>query len=388
MIILRYLSKDILISTFAVSLVLLLIILSGKFVGLLADAAAGKYAVDVLFTMIGYRMPGFLQIILPLGFYIAILLAYGRLYVESEMVVLFACGMSQRQLMAVTLLPAFFIAVVVALFSFWLAPAGAQQTAKILDEQRNRSEFETLNAGRFQALGQGQTMTYVDEITNKRKRLNGVFIAREGSEKSHLMVAMAEYGEQIQHPEYGQRYLMLHEGDRYEGQPGSAEFRVTHFSTYGQYMPPAEMMGDYTRETDAKSSLELFTSASRELQTAFQWRLSLPILVFIGALLAVPLSRSNPRQGRFLKMLPALLLYIFYFTFLGNVRSAMETGKWPLFPGLWLVHAVFGLLALLLFNWERFVLWQGRRTSQKHLLQETEKTGKTEKNVTEKNTHA
>jgi len=379
LIILRYLSKDILISTFAVSLVLLLIILSGRFVGLLADAAAGKYAVDVLFTMIGCRMPGFLQIILPLGFYIAILLAYGRLYTESEMVVLFACGMSPRQLMAITFLPAFLIALLVGLFSFWLGPIGAQQYAKIIDEQRNRSEFETLNPGRFQPLGQGQTMAYIDDIANKRKRLEGVFIAHEGSDKFHLMVAVANYGEQIQHPDYAQRYLVLHEGDRYEGQPGSTEFRVTHFATYGQYMPPVDAIGDYTRETDAKPSLELWSSADRALRTAFQWRLSLPILVFVGTLLAVPLSRSNPRQGRFLKMLPALLLYIFYFTFLSNVRSAMENGKWPLFPGLWVVHGVFALLALLLFNWERIVLWQGRRLAQKRSLRPA---------VAENNTHA
>ena len=379
MIILRYLSKDILISTFAVSLVLLLIILSGRFVGLLADAAAGKYAVDVLFTMIGCRMPGFLQIILPLGFYIAILLAYGRLYTESEMVVLFACGMSPRQLMAITFLPAFLVALLVGLFSFWLGPIGAQQYAKIIDEQRNRSEFETLNPGRFQPLGQGQTMAYIDDIANKRKRLEGVFIAHEGSDKFHLMVAVANYGEQIQHPDYAQRYLVLHEGDRYEGQPGSTEFRVTHFATYGQYMPPVDAIGDYTRETDAKPSLELWSSADRALRTAFQWRLSLPILVFVGTLLAVPLSRSNPRQGRFLKMLPALLLYIFYFTFLSNVRSAMENGKWPLFPGLWVVHGVFALLALLLFNWERIVLWQGRRLAQKRSLRPA---------VAENNTHA
>lgn len=379
MIILRYLSKDILISTFAVSLVLLLIILSGRFVGLLADAAAGKYAVDVLFTMIGYRMPGFLQIILPLGFYIAVLLAYGRLYVESEMVVLFACGISQRQLLGFTLLPAVFIALLVAVFSFWLAPVGAQQTARVLDEQRNRSEFETLTPGRFQALGQGQTTVYVNEIANKRKRLNDVFIAREGSDKTQLMVAVANYGEQLQHPEYDQRYLMLHEGDRYEGVPGSTEFRVTHFSSYGQYMPPAEVIGDYTRETDAKSTAELLSSSDLGLQTAFQWRLSMPILALIGALLAVPLSRSNPRQGRFLKMLPALLLYIFYFTFLGNVRSAMENGKWPLFPGLWAVHGVFALVAVLLFNWERLVLWRDRRLSQGRAAK---------RKITESNSHA
>ena len=360
MIILRYLTRDILISTFAVSLVLLLIILSGRFVNLLAEAAAGKYAVDVLFTMIGFRLPGFLQIILPLGFYIAILLAYGRLYVESEMVVLFACGMSPRQLIMVTMLPALFIALVVAAFSFWLGPLGAQQYAKVLDEQRNRSEFETLSAGRFQSLGQGQTTAYVNDITNNRKRLENVFIAHDSADKSQQMIAVAQFGEQAQHPDYGQRYLMLHNGERYEGMPGSAEFRVTHFSVYGQYMPPVEMLGDYTSETDAKSTMELLSSPDRALNAAFQWRLSLPILVFVGALLAVPLSRSNPRQGRFLKMLPALLLFIFYFTFLGNVRSAIENGKWPLFPGLWAVHGVFVLIALLLFNWERIGLWRSR----------------------------
>jgi lipopolysaccharide export system permease protein len=358
-IIFRYLSKDVLVSTFAVSFVLLLIILSGRFVGYLADAAAGKYAIDALFTMVGYRMPGFLQIILPLGFYIAILLAYGRLYMESEMVVLFACGMSQRQLVAITLIPAFMIAVLVALFSFWLSPLGAELNAKILDEQRNRSEFDSLNAGRFQTLGQGQTMVYVDELTNNRKRLEHVFIARDGADKFNRMIAVAKNGEQIQNVEYGQRYLMLHEGHRYEGRPGTPEFRVTQFSTYGQYMPSFVVSSDYTNETDAKSTRDLFSSDNRALRTALQWRISLPVLVFVATLLAVPLSKTNPRQGRYLKMLPAVLVFVFYFTFLSSVRGAMESGKWPIYPGLWAVHFAFLLLALLLYKWEQIKFWLG-----------------------------
>lgn len=365
MIIFRYLSRDILVSTFAVCFSLLLIFLSVRFVNLLADAAAGKYAVNVLFEMIGYRMPGFLQIILPLGFYIAILLAYGRLYMESEMVVLFACGMSQRQLVGITMVPAFLIALLVALFTFWLGPVGSELYAKVLDEQRNRSEFESLNAGRFQSIGQGQTVTYINDISNNHKRLNQVFIAKDTSGNSDAMVAVADFGEQVQMQEYGQRYLVLHDGFRYEGQPGTPDFRVTHFSTYGQYMQPVELSGDYTNETDAKPTRELLSSNDMVLRTTLQWRLSLPVMVFVVTLLAVSFSKTNPRQGRYLKMLPAVLVFVFYFVFLTSVRGLMEHGKWPILLGFWVVHGAFLMLGWLLFNWERVTQSTGRTAKEK-----------------------
>src|SRR5690554_4606165 len=112
----------------AVSTTLLLIIMSGRFVKYLADAASGKIAVDVLFTVMAYRLPGFLELIVPLGFFIAILLAYGRLYMDSEMVVLSACGMSQKQLLAITAIPTVIVAIIVGAMSLWVSPWGAAKT--------------------------------------------------------------------------------------------------------------------------------------------------------------------------------------------------------------------------------------------------------------------
>lgn len=351
MIIFRYLSREVLISTLAVCLSLLLIFLSFRFVNLLASAAAGKYAVDVLFEMIAYRMPGFVQIILPLGFYIAVLLAYGRLYMDSEMVVLFACGVSQRQLLVMTWVPAAVIALMVAMFTFWLGPEGAERYAKIVEEQRNRSEFDVLNAGRFQTLG-GQSVTYVREIVDNHKRLNDVFIARESPTKAPAIL-LARSGEQVEHAEYGQRYLVLTDGYRYEGQPGTADFRITQFSSYGQYMPPVVLAADYTDDTDAKSTAQLWASDDRELRATLQWRIALPVMVFVIALLALPFSKTNSRQGRYFKMLPAILVFVFYYVFLTHVRALMAQGKWPILPGFWAVHGAFLLLGWLLLNWDR-----------------------------------
>jgi len=362
-IIFRYLTKEILISTFAVCIALLLIFLSFRFVNLLAGAAAGKYAVDVLFEIIAYRMPGFVQIILPLGFYIAVLLAYGRLYMESEMVVLFACGVSQRQLLAITLAPAAFIALLVAVFTFWLGPIGSERYAKILDEQRNRSEFDVLNAGRFQTIG--QAVTYVQEIVDNHKRLNDVFIARDGGAQLSPTVLLARHGEQLEHEEFSQRYLVLRDGYQYEGQPGTADFRITHFASYGQYMPPVVLSGDYSNATDAKSTMDLLSANERELRTALQWRIALPIMVFVITLLAVPFSKTNPRQGRYLKMLPAILVFVFYFVFLSTVRGLMEQGKWPILPGFWAVHGAFLVLGWLLFNWDSLIHSKRRSRMEK-----------------------
>ena len=355
MIIFRYLTREILINVCAVFIALLLIVLSYRFVNLLAGAAAGKYAVNVLLEMIVYRMPGFVQIILPFSFYIAVLLAYGRLYMENEMVVLFACGVSQRQLVAITFVSAAVIAVLVALFTFWLGPKGSERYAKILDEQRYRSEFDVLNAGRFQTIGQGQTVTYVQEIVDNHKRLNDVFIARDGSAKSSPTILLARHGDQVEHEEYGQRYLVLRDGYQYEGQPGTADFRITHFSSYGQYMPPVVLSGDHTRDTDTKSTMELLSSDDRELRTALQWRIALPVMVFVMTFLAVPFSKTNPRQGRYLKMLPAILVFVFYFVFLSTARGLMEQGKLPVSLGFWMVHGAFLALGWLLFNWDRLL---------------------------------
>lgn len=365
MIILRYLSREIVVTMLAVSSVLLLIVMSGRFARYLTEATTGRISVDILFTLIGYRMPEFLVLILPLGLFIAILLAYGRLYIESEMVVLSACGMSQRQLVGMTLVSALLVSMVVAALSLWLGPLGAQKTEILLKEQRQRSEFDSLQEGRFQSLGKGQAITYVESLSSNRKRLNHVFVAQMGDDPAlnSLVVIVAESGEQMLHPDYDQRYLMLHKGVRYVGRPGTNDYEVMRFETYGQYLPPVDDALVFSDKTDARTTLDLLTSDDRESRVTLQWRFALPLLVVIVALLAVPLSRTNPRQGRYLKLLPAIIIYLIYLGTLIAARGAMDGGKWPILPGLWLVHLVFFGLSLLLINWHRLQLWRQRRSA-------------------------
>ncbi len=354
MIVFRYLSREVLLTLSAVSAVLLVIIMSGRFIKYLAQAASGALDPGSLFLIMGFRLPGFMQLILPLGLFLGILLAYGRLYLESEMTVLSATGMSQQRLLGLTMIPAAFVALIVAWLSLSLAPQGANQFQLLLNKQDALTEFDTLVPGRFQALSDGSRVTYTEELTNDRTNLSGVFISQKSlgqdAKDRSISVLVAETGHQEVRPD-GSRWLILNNGYRYDGNPGLADYRAIKYDTYGVLLPKPEVSSDIT-EREAIPTSELFKSDALRERAELQWRLSLPLLVFIVTLMAVPLSRANPRQGRFLKLLPAILLYMAYLTILIAARGALEKGKMPIALGLWPVHGLFLLIGLGLMYWE------------------------------------
>lgn len=368
MIVFRYLSREVLVTLSAVSAVLLVIIMSGRFIKYLAQAAQGALDPGVLFLIMGFRLPGFLQLILPLGLFLGILLAYGRLYLDSEMTVLTATGMSQQRLLVYSLAPALLVALLVAWLSLGLAPQGVAEQMRILNEQDALTEFDTLVPGRFQAMKDGSRVTYTEELSKDRGELAGVFISekrfsREGGKERGITVLVAQSGRQEIQAD-GSRYLILENGYRYDGNPGQADYRAIQYDTYGVLLPKPAVSVEVS-EREAVPTRELIGSDKARLQSELQWRLSLPLLVFVITLLAVPLSRVNPRQGRFLKLLPAILLYMTYLGLLIATRGALDKGKIPPELGLWWVHGVFLLIGLALLYWQSLRLkWAGRQVTR------------------------
>ncbi|GAB3309543.1 LPS export ABC transporter permease LptF [Haliea atlantica] len=356
--ILGYLARDVLLHTLAVSFTLLLIIFSGRFVKYLAEAAVGNLASDILFPVMFYRLPGFLELILPLGLFIGILLAYGRLYVESEMVVLSACGVSPQRLAACTLVPAALVMLLVALLSLWLAPAGAARSSALLDDPESTQGLQTLAEGRFQARKDSGLVSYAQRIDPDSGVMHSVFLsqrAEPGSDRPQLQVTYAREGEIVIDPETGDRYVELRDGYRYEGLPGRLDFRVIAFATFGQHIPEPEGGIRTSSRIDGRSTLELWRAGGAEERATLHWRLSLPLIVPIVAIIALCMSRTDHRKGRYIKMAPAILLYLAYLLLLVNARGAIEEGAAPL--RLWAIHLAFALLALgLLYaeNWRRY----------------------------------
>lgn len=344
----------------AVSAVLLLIIMSGRFVRYLAEAAAGKLDAGILLTLMAFRLTSFLELIIPLGFFIGILLAYGRLYVDSEMTVLSACGMSENRLVAYTLTMACAVAFLTATFSLYLSPLGVQASEALFEEQRSRTEFETLKPAHFHKLSNRDGVSYAQNVSSNKKQLERVFLAGSGETNEKLSVLTAATGETLVNPANGKRYLVLERGYQYRGQPGDADYEVITFDRYSQYVPEPEYEARPKKITDGMTTEALWRAGTQETMAALQWRLSIPLLVIIIALLAVPLSRTEPRRGRYVKMIPAILIYILYLVTSNAARGMLEEGTAPFPFILWSVHGAFFAFAILMLSWPTLVNWVRR----------------------------
>lgn len=349
MLIFRYLAKDLLASTLGVCAVLLLVIVSGRFVKYLAQAAAGELDAGILLAIIGYRLPGFIELILPLAFFLGILLSYGRLYVQSEMTVMVACGMSPRRLIAYTMIPAVIIAMVVGWLSIDVSPTGLRKAEALLTAQKERGDLEGLMARHFHPLQGGRSVTYTEEVTNEGE-MTDVFLAEnnpDAEDGRQLVLVIADSGYH-RRTDQNASFLVLRDGFRIQGIPGEADYQITRFEEYGQRLskPKPQRRRD---KVDTMYTVELLDSDQPAHKAAVQWRLSVPILVLVVSLMAIPLSKTDPRQGRFARIVPAVLLYIVYLVMLNGARGMAEDGKVNAIVGLWSVHLLFGGIAAALY---------------------------------------
>ncbi|WP_202114687.1 LPS export ABC transporter permease LptF [Vreelandella zhuhanensis] len=355
MILFRYLTREVLLTMAAVTGILLLVIMGSRFIRYFGSAAEGDIPVTILGNLMLFHLPGFLELILPLAFFLGILLAYGQLYMNSEITVMVACGISPSRLLRVTLLPAAVVAVLVGLCSLWLTPAGALHNAVTLEEQRSRLDVSLLSPGRFQDFGGGRT-AYIGSFSDDDTLMQDVFVhqqGRRGDNFVHNYVTRAQRGYQETSPQTGSRFLVLEEGERYGVTPGRQEAEHLAFERYTLRLG----LSRDRRELDSleyASTVELWHDDNPRAQAQWQWRAGLPLMVFVLALIAQPLSRVNPRQGRFAKLLPAVFLYVAYLSLLLAVVDAVGSGTWPIEAGVWPVHAVFLLVGLGL-------LWHSQR---------------------------
>lgn len=361
MIIFRYISSAVLATTTAVTLVLMLVIISSRFVKYLAEAAAGQLDANILFAVIGYRIPGFLELILPLAFFLSVLLAHGRMYVDNEMTVLYACGVEPNTLLRYTLLVAAFIAGAVAWLSLSVSPAGLAKAESLLNAQKSRGEIESLESGKFYSLRGGRGVTYSESVSEEGV-MHNVFLAEPGNKKSRdpaRVVVLAEKGLAQQHQDNGEPYLVLENGYRIQGVPGRADFQITSFEQYGQRLVKPQQRGRARKKAATLGTTRLLESSEPAHRAALVWRVSVPLLVLVVTLMAVPLSRTNPRQGRYVKIFPAVILYILYLVLLNMARSGIEEQVSFALTRFWAVHVLFVLIGAGLIVWNSG--WRPRR---------------------------
>ena len=346
MIIARYLAKQILQLTAALTLVLLAVAVLIRLLNYLGDATEGNIDPSVLLLLMSYRLPEFVQLILPLALLLSILLAYGRMYADNEMTVLIASGLSKRRLLAYTLLSSSAIILLISYLSLSLTPWGLMNSETLLEQQKDLNEFDVMVPGIFQDISSGARTTYAENIEDNV--IENVFMHE--TESDRLIVASSASLSQNAESGDSDRLVVFAEGSLTEGMATESFYSVTSFGELAVRIPQREINIDLSQVEQTMNTTELWSSATNSGIAELQWRLSLILIVPVLCLLAVPLSKVNPRQGRFAKLAPAVLLYIIYFALLLASRDWLADGILPAVVGLWWVHILFLGLGILMFQ--------------------------------------
>ncbi len=353
MIIFRYLGRQIFQVMAAVTVILLVVAMITRFLGYLSQAVAGEITSDILALLMLYRLPEFLLVILPFALFLGILLAYGRMYADNEMTVLSACVLSQKRLLALTLMCSAVVAMVVALLSLQLAPLGLTRTEQLMNSQDELTEIDLIVAGQFQEFAEGLRTTYAETITGGTagRQLNNTFVAWRRADsaegESPLRIIVADTARPVIDEDSGRRFMLLENGYLYDGVPGQADYLVSRFEQQALLMPEQTRIEEVVREKSMPTA-QLWNSSEPESQAELQWRISAILLIPVLGLIAVPLSRVDPRQGRFSKLVPATLLYAVYYVSLQMGMNLLGEGAIPATVGLWWVHILFTAFGLVL----------------------------------------
>lgn len=338
----RYILRETVGTWLGVTAVLLVILLTNQVASVLARAAEQGFPRGVVLELVGFGTLTNLAVLLPVGLLLGVMIAFGRLYHDSEMTAVLACGVDRWRIHAPVLLLAVLVAGLVAWLTLIGAPAAAARVEALRASALQAGEFAPIAPGRFRSFGGGSVVLYASSAAGDGS-LERVFVKRLREGRYEIAVA-ARARHQVS-AEGDLHTLTLFDGERYEGVPGSREFRIVRFATnvIPVRVPPVSAGRD---DLDAKPTAALLASDDPALRAELHWRLATPVMVFVLALLAVPLSQLRPRQGRYARIWLAIVLYFVYISLASAAKVWLAKGAIPPALGLWWVPLGVALLTL------------------------------------------
>jgi lipopolysaccharide export system permease protein len=338
----RYVLREVVQTWLAVTGVLVAILVSNQLSRVLGQAADNQYGRGVVFELIALGAIMNLSVIVPVGLLLAVVLTLGRMYHDSEMAALQACGFGPARLLA----PLFCFTAIIALGLGWLAfvqvPRADSQVQALRNSAIKEAQFGQLDAGRFRAFSGGDAVFYAERV-DQEGVLHNVFVQRESA--GRFEVALADTATYTKTSSGAMHLVTLFNGRRYEGVPGQDDFRVIEFREHGiPIATPEDVRGSL--DPDTKPTRLLWGSSDPSDIAQLQFRASTPLMALVLTLVAVPLSKLRPRQGRYTQVGFAIIVYYVYSSLLSASKIWVEKSDLPPAIGVWWVHAAalaFGL---------------------------------------------
>ncbi|WP_288383006.1 LPS export ABC transporter permease LptF [uncultured Acinetobacter sp.] len=348
MIIRRYLVKQVVSTSLVVIALLTLIMMGGRLIKYFGVAAQGRLDVGVLFSIIGYRMPEFLTLILPLGFFIGLMLVFGRLYVDHEMAVLNSSGISRIRLGHLLVPLALVYLIFQGILMLWMTPWGLRQFDQLSSSQAVRTGFDLVRPKEF--ISSGPYTIYAGDLSEDRKNLKDIFFYQRAQkeDKPDVMI-LAKEATRVVLDDDTANVVDLIQGRRYEIHAGQPKYSQAEFQRYRLRLENDKSATFETDKVEALPTTKIWNKWNDPvIASEMGWRIFGPFTIVIALMMAVALCEVSPRQGRYYRLIPAIFIFASLIVLMIAIRTRIskdELGVWAYPAALVIYGAAAALFA-------------------------------------------
>ncbi|WP_298293887.1 LPS export ABC transporter permease LptF [Thiomonas sp.] len=345
--------------------VLFTVVITLMLIRILGQASDGQASPQDVFVLIGLTALSYLQIVITLALFLAVLLTFTRMWLDAEMIIWRTTGVGWAQLLASVLRFSWPILLLIAALTLVAWPWANQQSTALRIRFEQRSDLSRVAPGQFRESASGKRVFFIDKGAQAGGVAHDVFIRDDTSGQTVLITARSAQVQRID----GQPFLVLRNGNRYAHTPGALNYTITAFDSLDMRLDATS--GLSSMSPGKTGPVNWLTQPNRNVPTAYlfnpavpnwlgelSWRLGVPLSAALLALLAAPLASGAVRTGRAGSLIAAILVYLIYFNLLNVLQGWISQGRVGFTTGFVLLHGSAALLLLAL-------LWRGNGGPQR-----------------------
>ena len=324
----KSLNMEVLKSSLSILLIFFLLVVGSRVVGYFEQAAEGYIDPGIIMSVVALRFPDFITLLIPLSFFLGILITVSRLYAEREIYGFFSIGLAPIDLVRFLAPQAIIYFLITLILSLYVAPYTKALSQEMLSIDSFEEQIEALQSKKLFSLKDGSGFIYVEDA--EETSLKGVKLFQPNGDNSFLVLAdeliVKENGNDLD--------LNFLDGSLYKGIFSNSSQLV---STFGEFK--LSLDGDVNQISGVSLS-KIFDYSSTSDSASLQWSISIPFTIIVLLFMGVYMGAVKPRQGRFSVILPGMLVYVTYLSLLIYGRESIADNP-SSGIGLWWVHLLF-----------------------------------------------
>jgi lipopolysaccharide export system permease protein len=325
-----------------VFMVLVTLVLTNLMIRVLGNAAGGTVNPKDAIVLIGLGMINYLPILLTASIFVAVLMVLTRWYKDSEMVIWQTAGLSLFTILKPIISYTIPLSIVIGILSTFVSPWANEQSATIKQRFQQRDDISMLAPGQFRESSGNNRVFFIESMNLENNTFNNIFVTDFGKDRQLVAVSKQGY---IENKPSGEKFLTLEEGRRYEGTPGSTDFRITEFNRYTVKID-TKAIDPIINSPKLLPIWDLINEPNKIHLGEILWRFGLPLMALVFVIIAISLSYIDPRRGRYTALIMAVLIYFTYSNLLKLMQAWVGSGKIDFLIGSWILHVIGALLGL------------------------------------------